>query len=71
MKRILALFGVSVTLVHNITYVWANTLCVMLAKFSPVPMRSEMLGAYPKSVIKKFVRLNILRCWTPQSFVRR
>ena len=62
MKHISALFGISnisVTLVHNIVYAWANTLCVMLAKFFLVPTRSKMLRAYLKSVIKTFGRANI------------
>lgn len=36
MKRILALFGIIATLVHNIVYAWTNTLCIMLANFFPV-----------------------------------
>lgn len=54
MRRIACLFGVGPTLVHNIVYAWANLLCYALARLFPVPSRSQMLRAYPQSVIKKF-----------------
>ena len=54
MSRIAALFGIGQTLVHDIIYAWANVLCVVLPKFFPVPTRSQMLRAYPVSVIRKF-----------------
>ena len=54
MRRTAALFGISATIVHNIVYAWANVLCLTLPKFFPVPTRSQMLRAYPKSVVKKF-----------------
>jgi len=54
MRRIAALFGVSAKLVHDIVYAWANVLCLTLGKMFPVPTRSQMLRAYPKSVLKKF-----------------
>ncbi len=54
MTRIAALFGIGRILVHDIVYAWANVLCDTLAKFFPTPTRSQMLCAYPKSVIRKF-----------------
>lgn len=54
MSRIAPLFGIKRTLVHDIIYGWANMLTDTLAKFFPVPTRSQMLRAYPKSVIRKF-----------------
>lgn len=54
MRRISRLFGVGPTLVHNIVYAWANLLCDAMERLFPVPTRSQMLRAYPKSVIKKF-----------------
>ena len=59
LKRIATLFGMSVTLVHNVVYAWANVLCGTLPKFFPAPTRSQLFCAYPKSVIKKFGRSNI------------
>ena len=59
MTRIASLFGVGETLVHDVVYAWANVLCTTLAKFFPMPTRSQMLRAYPKSVIKKFGHANI------------
>ena len=59
MQRIATLFGVSRTTVHDVVYAWANVLCVTLPKFFPAPTRSQLLRAYPKSVIKKFGRANI------------
>ena len=59
MKRVATLFGIGATLVHDIVYAWANLLCISLAKFFPMPTRSQMLSAYPKSVIKKFGHANI------------
>ena len=59
MTRIAALFGIRRTLVHDIVYGWANMLCDTLAKFFPVPTRSQMLRAYPMSVIKKFGHAHI------------
>ena len=54
MRRIAPLFGIGPTLVHNIVYAWTDFLCLSLDRFCPVPTRSQMLRAYPKSVIKKF-----------------
>lgn len=59
MTRIAALFGIGRVLVHDIIYAWANMLCDTLAKAFPVPTRSQMLRAYPKSVIKKFGHAHI------------
>ena len=59
MARTAKLFCISTTLVHDIVYAWANLLCVTLEKFFPVPTRSQMLRAYPKSVIKKFGHVNL------------
>lgn len=59
MRRVAALFGIGSTLVHNIVCAWANVLCDTLEKFFPVPTRSEILRAYPKSVLKKFGHANI------------
>ena len=59
MTRIAALFGIGRILVHDIVYSWANMLCDTLAKAFPVPTRSQMLRAYPKSVIKKFGHAHI------------
>ena len=53
------MFSISVTLVHNVVYAWANVLCVTLPKFFPAPTRSQLFRAYPKSVIKKFDRAKI------------
>jgi hypothetical protein len=53
-KRCAALFGVGCTLVHDIVYSWANLLCDALEQIFPVPTRSQLLRAYPKSVLKKF-----------------
>ncbi len=54
MRRTAALFGIKATLVHDIVYAWANILCITLRQFFPVPTRSQMLRAYPKSIIQKF-----------------
>ena len=59
MKRILALFGIGLTRVYDIVYAWANVLCTTLQKFFLMPTQSQMLQAYPKSVIKKFGHVNI------------
>ena len=59
MTRIAALFGVGRILVHDIVYGWANMFADTLAQFFPVPTRSQMLRAYPKSVIKKFGHAHI------------
>lgn len=59
MTRIAALFGIGRILVHDIVYGWANMLADTLAQFFPVPTRSQMLRAYPKSVIKKFGHAHI------------
>jgi hypothetical protein len=59
MRRVAALFGVRVTLVHNIIYAWANLLCDILGRIFPVPTRSQLLQSYPKSVIQKFGQARI------------
>ena len=59
MRRVAALFGIGATTVHDIVYAWANVLCNALEKFFPAPTRSQMLRAYPMSVIKKFGHANI------------
>ena len=59
MRRTGALFGIKQTLVHDIVYAWANVLCLTLEKLFPVPTRSQILRAYPKSMIKKFGHANI------------
>jgi hypothetical protein len=59
MTRIAALFGIGRNLVHDIVYAWANMLCDTLTKAFPTPTRSQMLRAYPKSVMKKFGHLHI------------
>ena len=59
MSRISPLFGVGKTLVHDVVYAWANLLCTCLAKFFSLPTRSQILRAYPKSVIRKFRRADI------------
>ena len=55
MWRIYTLFGVSLTLVHDSVYAWANLLCICLPKFFPAPTRSQLLWTYPKSVMYKEV----------------
>ena len=60
MRRISALFDVSLTLVHDIVYTLANVLCTTLPNFFPMPTESQLLRAYPKSVIKKFDHENIM-----------
>ena len=59
MERIEPLFGISSCMIHNIVYAWANLLVVSLRKLFPLPTRSQMLRAYPKSVVKKFGHANI------------
>ena len=59
MKRIAVLFSIGKTLVHDIVYAWANVLCITLVKFFLMPTRSQMLRAYPKSVVKLFGHANI------------
>ncbi|KAL7549609.1 hypothetical protein ACHAWF_013483 [Thalassiosira exigua] len=59
MRRVGALFGIGTTLVHDIVYAWANLLCLSLDRLFPTPTRSQMLRAYPKSIIKKFGHANI------------
>lgn len=39
MQQVRTLFGVSQTMVHNVVYAWANSLCVTLEKFFLVPTR--------------------------------
>jgi hypothetical protein len=58
-ERTAAFFGTGKTLVHDIVYGWANFLCDSLAKFFPTPTRSQMLAAYPISMIRKFGHANI------------
>jgi len=71
MTRIAALFGIGRILVHDIVYAWANTLCDTLAKAFPTPTRSQMLRAYPKSVMKS-LDMHIFSCyWTQRRFLRR
>ena len=57
-SRTAALFGIGPTVVHNIVYAWANVLCITLKQFFPVPTRSQMHRAYPKSVLRKFGHAN-------------
>ena len=52
-NKIAPLFGISKTLVHDILYGWANVLVLALTEFFPMPTRSQMLRAYPKSHIRK------------------
>eukprot|EP00978_Attheya_sp_CCMP212_P021548 scaffold63058_cov69-Attheya_sp.AAC.2 len=47
-------FGVSDSLVSDIVYAWANLLNDAFKYIFPTPTRSQMLGAYPESVIRKF-----------------
>eukprot|EP00562_Extubocellulus_spinifer_P035568 CAMPEP_0178697744 /NCGR_PEP_ID=MMETSP0699-20121125/10158_1 /TAXON_ID=265572 /ORGANISM="Extubocellulus spinifer, Strain CCMP396" /LENGTH=836 /DNA_ID=CAMNT_0020343741 /DNA_START=97 /DNA_END=2607 /DNA_ORIENTATION=- len=54
MKSIAALFGISLSLVSDIVYAWANVLVDTLRQFFPTPTRSQMLRAYPASVVRKF-----------------
>lgn len=54
-ERIAPLFGIkSSTTVHNIVYGWANVLYLSLNALFPTPTRSQMLSAYPVSVLRKF-----------------
>lgn len=54
-ERIAPLFGVkSSTTIHNIIYAWANVLYRALNALFPTPTRSDMLRAYPISVLRKF-----------------
>lgn len=55
MTRIAALFGIRRILVHDIVYDWAIMLRDTLAKFFPVPTRSQMLRAYPKVWLRSLV----------------
>eukprot|EP00562_Extubocellulus_spinifer_P031445 CAMPEP_0178710732 /NCGR_PEP_ID=MMETSP0699-20121125/17939_1 /TAXON_ID=265572 /ORGANISM="Extubocellulus spinifer, Strain CCMP396" /LENGTH=841 /DNA_ID=CAMNT_0020359303 /DNA_START=197 /DNA_END=2725 /DNA_ORIENTATION=+ len=54
MRSVAALFGISMTLVSDIVYAWANVLVDTLRQFFPTPTRSQMLRAYPASVVRKF-----------------
>ena len=54
LRRTGALFGIGATLVHDIVYAWSCMLCESLGALFPVPTRSQMLQAYPLSVIKAF-----------------
>ena len=53
------MFGIGLTRVYDIVYAWADVLCTTLQKMFLMPTQSQMLQAYPKSVIKKFGRANI------------
>ena len=53
MEQIIPFFGIGQTKVHNIVYAWANVLCLALREFFPTPTRSQMLRAYPQSMIRK------------------
>ena len=59
MQRILRLFSIGTLLIHDIVYAWENVLCIFLGKFFPTPTTSQILGAHPKSAIKKFGHANI------------
>ena len=59
-RRFLALFDINMTLVPDIVYTLANVLCTTLPNFFPMPTESQLLRAYPKSVIKKFDHENIM-----------
>ena len=52
MKCIRKLFSISKTMVHSIVYTWANMLCVAFTKKFSMPTWSQLLWAYPKSVMK-------------------
>ena len=54
LKHIATVFGIRLTTVHTMVYVWVDALCETLAKFFPAPTRSQMLRAYSKNMIKKF-----------------
>ena len=59
-RPICTLFDVGLTFVLDSVYAWTDLLCVCLSKFFPVPARSQLLWAYPKSVIKKFGRADLV-----------
>eukprot|EP00956_Cyclotella_meneghiniana_P037816 scaffold145202_cov37-Cyclotella_meneghiniana.AAC.1 len=61
MEQILPFFGIGQTKVHNIVYGWANVLCLALKEFFPTPTRSQMLKAYPKSMIRKLGHAKIFQ----------
>jgi len=59
-RQIAALFGIGPTLVSDIVYAWANLLDQVLRRFFPAPTRSQMLRAYPVSVLRKFSSVAII-----------
>ena len=59
-RQIAALFGIGPTLVSDIVYAWANLLDQVLLRFFPAPTRSQMLRAYPVSVLRKFSSIAII-----------
>jgi hypothetical protein len=54
-----AFFDASDTVISDIIYAWANLLDEFFEVFFPTPSRSQMLIAYPESVIRKFGKSNI------------
>eukprot|EP00978_Attheya_sp_CCMP212_P003638 scaffold7620_cov46-Attheya_sp.AAC.1 len=55
-----ALFDAADTLIsEDIIYAWGNLLDEFFKVFFPTPTRSQMLSAYPDSVIRKFGKANI------------
>eukprot|EP00978_Attheya_sp_CCMP212_P030655 scaffold113536_cov54-Attheya_sp.AAC.1 len=59
LKEMEALFDASDTLISDIIYTWANLLDEFFKVFFPTPTRSQMLSAYPDSVVRKFGKANI------------
>ena len=71
MKHIAMMFGIGKTIVHDIVYAWANVLFITLVKFFPMPTRSQMLRAYPKSIVNFLDTPIFMRCSTRLSLGRR
>eukprot|EP00978_Attheya_sp_CCMP212_P012657 scaffold31656_cov58-Attheya_sp.AAC.1 len=59
LKEMEALFDALDTLLSDIIYAWANLLDEFFKVFFPTPTRSQMLSAYPDSVVRKFGKANI------------
>lgn len=51
-EQVAPLVGVGATTVHNIIYAWANYLNDVLSAWFPIPTRSQMLRAYPISILR-------------------
>ena len=76
-QRTVALFGIGRTLVHNVIYTWANILCDKFKVLFAVPICSQMLCAYPKTMVRKlgyagvFMMLDATECNAETASMKR